>query len=230
MRYLLVFSLLLAPLSAQPLERVLERVNVRVEAILDWQPGQSAPVLPPSLPMPEPRPIKAVRPKPQTKPKPSDGGAFVVWIRSYNGRVSAAQARLFASVILHYSEQHQVEPELVLALVAAESAFQPTAVSPVGARGLGQLMPGTAAMLGVADAFDPRQNLSGTVRYLSTQLRRFGSPRLALAAYNAGPGAVQRYGGVPPYRETQQYVSYVLKLYQELNNKKSVGKLAAEGV
>ncbi|HIB66961.1 MAG TPA: lytic transglycosylase domain-containing protein, partial [Phycisphaerales bacterium] len=90
--------------------------------------------------------------------------------------------------------------------------------SPVGAQGLGQLMPGTAAMLGVSQPYEPVQNLTGTVRYLSNQIRRFKSPALALAAYNAGPGAVQKYGGIPPYRETQQYVSYVLGLYEELKS------------
>lgn len=102
---------------------------------------------------------------------------------------------------------------------AAESAFRRDARSPVGAQGLGQLMPGTAAMLGVTDPWDPSQNLSGTVRYLSRQLRRWDQDAsLALASYNAGPGAVQRYGGIPPYRETREYVSYVLGLHQELKS------------
>ncbi len=230
MRSFLILILLLAPLQAQPLERVLERENQRVDVLLDWQPGQPAPRLPDRLPLPERPPEPPVQPRPEPAETPVSRSDFEGWIRAYNGGVSSAEARLIASTILSLCRRHRVEPELVLALVAAESAFQSRAVSPVGARGLGQLMPSTAAMLGVSDAFDPEQNLSGTVRYLATQLKRFGNPRLALAAYNAGPGAVQRYGGVPPYQETQQYVGYVLKLYQELNTQKSAGKLAAEGV
>ncbi len=91
-----------------------------------------------------------------------------------------------------------------------ESAGDPLAVSPAGARGLMQLMPGTADSLGVRDSFDPEQNLAGGVRYLRQLLDRFGGDeRLALAAYNSGPGTVERYGDVPPYRETRDYVRRV---------------------
>ncbi len=92
-------------------------------------------------------------------------------------------------------------------LVHYESSFQPRAVSPVGAQGLGQLMPATARMLGVKDPFAPEENLVGSATYLTEMLDLFGSPELALAAYNAGPGAVTKYGGIPPYRETRQYVA-----------------------
>ncbi len=102
-----------------------------------------------------------------------------------------------------------IDPNLFLALVQQESGFNPGAVSPVGATGLTQLMPGTAADLGV-DPNDPLANLYGGARYLRQQLDTFGDPKLALAAYNAGPGAVQKYGGVPPYEETQNYVSTIL--------------------
>lgn len=98
---------------------------------------------------------------------------------------------------------------LFLALVWQESRFNPRARSPKGAIGYAQLMPDTAARLGV-DPHDPRQNLDGGARYLLLQLQVFRSPLLALAAYNAGPGAVQRYRGVPPYRETRDYVIRVL--------------------
>ena len=102
-----------------------------------------------------------------------------------------------------------LDPRLFLALINQESRFNPGAVSPAGAIGLTQLMPGTAADLNV-DPRDPWQNLAGGARYLRQQLDTFGDPALALAAYNAGPGAVRRYGGVPPYAETQNYVKAIL--------------------
>ena len=94
-------------------------------------------------------------------------------------------------------------------LVRAESAFDPRALSPKGAQGLGQLMPATARTLGVSDPWDPVQNLDGAARYLCAQLERFGDVRLALAAYNAGPHRVVQYGGIPPYRETRHYVAKI---------------------
>ena len=112
------------------------------------------------------------------------------------------------------ARRHGVDPELVLAMVAAESAFRPDAVSPKGAQGLMQLMPATARELGVADSLDPLQNLDGGTRYLKQLLARYkGEVKKAVAAYNAGPGAVQRHKGVPPYRETLHYVERVLREY-----------------
>jgi soluble lytic murein transglycosylase-like protein len=104
-----------------------------------------------------------------------------------------------------------VSEDLLTAVIQAESAFRPNAVSPVGAQGLMQLMPGTARSLGVEDSFDPRQNILGGAQYLRQQLNRFGSVEKALAAYNAGPGAVAKYGGVPPYAETRQYVNKIMR-------------------
>ncbi|MBB4581588.1 soluble lytic murein transglycosylase-like protein [Rhizobium aethiopicum] len=97
--------------------------------------------------------------------------------------------------------------KLFTTLVHRESNFRPRAVSPAGAKGLGQLMPATARHLGVKDTFAPKENLVGAATYLTEMLDQFGSPELALAAYNAGPDAVAKYGGIPPYRETRQYVS-----------------------
>ena len=106
------------------------------------------------------------------------------------------------------ARKHGVPEDLFLRLVQQESGWNPSARSHKGARGLAQLMPGTAAKLGV-DASDPVQNLEGGARYLRMMYNTFGSWRLALAAYNAGPGAVAKYGGVPPYRETRNYVRII---------------------
>lgn len=111
--------------------------------------------------------------------------------------------------------RHGLPPELVLAVVGVESGFRPEAVSRKGAQGLMQLMPGTSRELGVADPFDPEQNLDGGVRHLGALLTLYdGDLARALAAYNAGQGAVARHGGVPPYRETRDYVRKVLARYQ----------------
>lgn len=116
----------------------------------------------------------------------------------------------FNQLINAASRRHSVDPDLVTAVIQAESGFNPSAVSHAGAKGLMQLMDGTARMLGVTDSFDPRQNIEGGTKFLGEMLRRYRSPSLALAAYNAGPGAVDSHGGVPPYRETQTYVKRVL--------------------
>ena len=107
------------------------------------------------------------------------------------------------------ARRHNVPEDLFLRLVRTESGFRPTAKSNKGAIGLAQLMPYTARHLGV-NPHDPKQNLEGGARYLSQQYRRFGDWRLALAAYNAGPEAVEKFRGVPPYAETQQYVRAIL--------------------
>ncbi len=104
---------------------------------------------------------------------------------------------------------------LFRANIEIESAYRPNAISSAGAIGLGQLMPATARYLGV-DPRDPVQNLDGAARYLAMMLQEFGDPRLALAAYNAGPDAVRQYGGIPPYRETQNHVARVMAVVARL--------------
>lgn len=123
---------------------------------------------------------------------------------------SSAAARRYDGLIRTAAARCGLSADLVHAVVRAESDYDPDCVSSAGAMGLMQLMPGTARGLGVADAWDPAQNLLGGCRYLRAQLDRFGDLSLALAAYNAGPGAVSRHGGIPPYRETQGYVRRVL--------------------
>lgn len=116
----------------------------------------------------------------------------------------------YADTIRSASLEYGVDEAFLRAIIHAESAFNPRAMSLKGAQGLMQLMPGTASDMGVLDAFDSAQNIRGGARYLSLLLRDFhGNERLAAAAYNAGPGAVQRYNGVPPYAETQVYVERV---------------------
>jgi hypothetical protein len=129
------------------------------------------------------------------------------------------EPRPFAALIETVASRHGVDPALVHAVIQAESNYRPRARSEVGARGLMQVMPSTARALGVTSAgalFDPRQNVEAGVKYLKSLLERFGGDvPAALAAYNAGPGAVSRYDGIPPYPETQNYVRKVLSNFQQ---------------
>lgn len=122
----------------------------------------------------------------------------------------------FMEAIAVAARRHGLDEKLLHALVIVESAYRPDALSPAGAGGLAQLMPGTAAHLGVRDRFDPEQNLSGGAEYLARQMLRFGDLRLALAAYNAGPGRVARLGRVPEIAETRAYVISVVDCFLAL--------------
>jgi soluble lytic murein transglycosylase-like protein len=140
-------------------------------------------------------------------------GAF----RSYTAADGAALIEKvrgkWESIISEISGRYGVDKDLVTAVIARESAGNPHAISPKGAKGLMQLMDGTARDMGVSSPFSPAENIAGGVKYLKNMLESFdGDEKLALASYNAGPGAVKRYNGIPPYRETQEYVRAVLAL------------------
>jgi soluble lytic murein transglycosylase-like protein len=120
------------------------------------------------------------------------------------------------------AQNYGIDPAVLKGLIKQESGFNPNAGSSAGAQGLTQLMPGTASAMGVTDLHDPAQSIDGGAHYLKMQLDRFGGDySKALAAYNAGPGAVQRYGGVPPYSETQNYVKNVLAFAQQYRQSSS---------
>lgn len=147
----------------------------------------------------------------------TDGATRPTSTAAAAGRTSTppASSADYDDAIRQIATEEGVPASLLSALVWSESSFDPNAVSSAGARGLAQLMPATAAGLGV-NIDDPMDNLRGGARYLRQQLDRFGRADLALAAYNAGPGAVQRAGGIPPYAETQNYVAKVLARAEQL--------------
>lgn len=149
-------------------------------------------------------------------------------VKGFNSKLSTKEADTIARSVLGFSYRYNVDARLVCAVILAESHFRIGATSRAGAQGLGQLMPSTAAGLGVNDAYDPVQNIYGSARYVRSMLDRmcgagkkwdnltWSDLALALAAYNAGPGAVKKHGGVPPYKETQNYVRKVTSIYKQL--------------
>lgn len=161
--------------------------------------------------------------KPATKdwnlPSSEATPIYAAFIKKINRRLSNAQAMEIASGIIGFSLKYGVDARLIMAMVMTESSFDPTSTSHAGAMGLGQLMPSNVREMGLSNAYDTMQNLSATVRLVRGHLEQYQSKYnslvLSLAAYNAGPGAVRKYGGVPPYRETQNYVKKVLNLYRQ---------------
>ncbi len=147
--------------------------------------------------------------------------AYASALRRFDRELGSSESYRLATRVVGEADAWGLDARLVVALVAVESSWNPRAVSPAGATGLGQLMPGTAAGLGV-DPNDPEANLRGTVRHLRGLLDRYArfpaQERYvrAIAAYNAGAGAVDRYGGIPPYAETQLYVRRVIGLWRRL--------------
>lgn len=186
-------------------------------------------------PVAKPQPVaEAAAGEPSTTQKPAESigtqqllAAYTRAIKGFNCKLTDKQADTIARSVLAFSAHYKVDPRLVCAVILAESHFRPDATSRCGAAGLGQLMPSTAAGMGVNNAYDPVANIYGSVRYIRGMLDRMSGNKkweeltwydlgLALAAYNAGPGAVKKHGGIPPYRETQNYVRRVTQIYKKL--------------
>jgi soluble lytic murein transglycosylase-like protein len=166
-------------------------------------------------------PTRAASPSSTPVPEPAERTTIVVRADPATGRLvrkvisnrPAAPRSDIAKLVDQASRAHSVDPLLVHSMIRVESNYNPNAVSPKGAEGLMQLTPSTARMLGVSDSFDPGQNIEGGVKYLKYLQGVYKDDRLALAAYNAGPGAVEKYKAIPPYPETQNYVNQVGREY-----------------
>jgi soluble lytic murein transglycosylase-like protein len=159
---------------------------------------------------------------------------YATILRTINPHLQVHESLAYARSLLKDSERTKLDPNLIMALVTVESSWRQTAVSNHGARGLGQLMPGTAAKLGV-NPLDPAQNLRGASSYLRSLINRFAgrgvnAMRDAIGAYNAGPLAVERYRGIPPYHETQRYVVKVLAQWHKLSERLAKTIVAAAPV
>jgi soluble lytic murein transglycosylase-like protein len=162
---------------------------------------------------PPPAPEKSAE---TSAPTPTGTGPLLP--ASTTSMPTASQHADVMQVVNAASDRYRLDPDLVNSVIRAESGFKVHAVSPKGAQGLMQLMPGTASKLGVPNAFDPEANVDGGTRYLRELLERYNFDLIkALAAYNAGPHRVEQYGGVPPYRETRKYVASIVR---DFNRKK----------
>lgn len=148
-------------------------------------------------------------------------------IKGFNPKLSEKDSDIIARSVLGFSSKYKLDPRLVCAVIFTESRFKLEATSRSGAQGLGQLMPATAAGMGITNSYDPVQNVYGSARYIRSMLERVSGKSdwrnmtwddlsLALAAYNAGAGAVKKHGGIPPYKETQNYVKKVTQVYKTL--------------
>lgn len=131
-------------------------------------------------------------------------------------RLKPEDAVAISYALIYYARLHDLDPHLTAAVAEVESCFSPRAISPKGAKGLMQLMPGTARMLEVSDPFDIYQNIAAGTRYLAMMVEEFGDLQLALAAYNTGPGKIRAYRGIPPFGETKKFLSRIDKCYGRL--------------
>ena len=154
---------------------------------------------------------------------PANESNYATVLRTINPQLTAQRARAYARSIMADAGRTHLDPRFIMSIVTVESHWRSNAVSRVGARGLGQLMPGTAANLGVHNSWNAGENLRGTSTYLKSLVQHFAGKKngvsLAIAGYNAGPKAVERYHGIPPYAETQNYVVRVLHVWNELDGK-----------
>ncbi len=185
----------------------------------DWNYWQIAPGYSSYTPAPAP-----VQPEEQTWDNLVR--AYAGAAKYFNKRLSDQEAVYIADTLLRACAREGLSPQLAVAIIACESSFNPKVVSSAGAAGLGQLMPGTAKGFGVTNVFDIKQNLDASLKLISGHLRKYEGRdpwdqlSLALACYNAGPGAVKKYGGVPPYRETTNYIRKITDLYLKLTGLK----------
>ncbi len=153
--------------------------------------------------------------KPKFVPAPSSRGVDKYFQNEIRNRLAP-----YGKSIQQAAKKFGIPANFIRAVIVGESSGNPKAISSQGAKGLMQLMDSTAREMGVADSFDPEQNVSGGAAYLAKMLKRFdGDKELALAAYNAGPNAVEKHSGIPPYKETQQYIRRVLRYYDQLEEK-----------